>query len=261
MKPEDRRQSLMDLLLEAGSASVEDMANRFGVSRMTIHRDLDDLEQAGLLRKVHGGASIESSPQFESDFRYRERIGLAEKRAIAALAAGLIEPGQIVILDDSSTVGAMAPLLLGLRPLTVITNNLSVMNTLAGIAGITLISLGGQFSKKFNGFFGIVAEEALKTLRADAAFLSTSAIEGAQAFHQDQEVIQIKRQMLRSARRRYLLADHEKFGRQALHFFTGLDAFDAVLTGAAVSNAARQPLAEAGVALMTTDRDTSEQAA
>ena len=252
MKPDDRRQSIMDLLLEAGSASVEDMANRFGVSRMTIHRDLDDLEQAGLLRKVHGGASIESSPQFESDFCYRERIALGEKRAIAARAAGL---------DDSSTVGAMAPLLLDLRPLTVITNNLAVINALSGVAGITLISLGGQFSKKFNGFFGIVAEEALKGLRADAAFLSTSAIEGAQAFHQDQEVIQLKRRMLRSARKKYLLADHDKFGRQALHFFTGLDAFDAVLTGAAVSDAARQAVAEAGVPLMTTDTDRSEQAA
>jgi DeoR/GlpR family transcriptional regulator of sugar metabolism len=261
MKPDDRRQSIMDLLLEAGSASVEDMANRFGVSRMTIHRDLDDLEQAGLLRKVHGGASIESSPQFESDFRYRERIALGEKRAIAARAAGLVEPGQIVMLDDSSTVGAMAPLLLDLRPLTVITNNLAVINALSGVAGITLISLGGQFSKKFNGFFGIVAEEALRGLRADAAFLSTSAIEGAQAFHQDQEVIQLKRRMLRSARKKYLLADHDKFGRQALHFFTGLDAFDAVLTGAAVSDSARQAVAEAGVPLMTTDTDRSEQAA
>lgn len=261
MKPDDRRQSIMDLLLEAGSASVEDMANRFGVSRMTIHRDLDDLERAGLLRKVHGGASIESSPQFESDFRYRERIALAEKRAIAALAAGLVEPGQIVILDDSSTAGAMAPLLLDFRPLTVITNNLGAINALAGVAGLTLISLGGQFSKKFNGFFGIVAEEALKRLRADAAFLSSSAIEGARAFHQDQEVVQIKRQMMRSARRSYLLADHDKFGRQALHFFTGLDAFDAVLTGAAVCAAAREALAEANVPVMTTDMENSEQAA
>lgn len=247
--------------MEAGSASVEDMANRFGVSRMTIHRDLDDLEQAGLLRKVHGGASIESSPQFESDFRYRERIAQAEKSAIAARAAELVEPGQTVILDDSSTAGAMAPLLLDIRPLTVITNNLSAIVTLSGVPGVTLIALGGQFNKKFNGFFGIVTEEALKSLRADTAFLSTSAIEDARAFHQDQEVIQIKRQMLRSARRRYLLADREKFGRQALHFFTGLDAFDAVLTGGTVSPAAREALAEAGIALMTANTQTSEQAA
>ncbi|MCP8893868.1 DeoR/GlpR family DNA-binding transcription regulator [Shinella daejeonensis] len=261
MKPEERRRSIMDLLMEAGSASVEDMANRFGVSRMTIHRDLDDLEQAGLLRKVHGGASIESSPQFESDFRYRERIAQAEKSAIAARAAELVEPGQTVILDDSSTAGAMAPLLLDIRPLTVITNNLSAIVTLSGVPGVTLIALGGQFNKKFNGFFGIVTEEALKSLRADTAFLSTSAIEDARAFHQDQEVIQIKRQMLRSARRRYLLADREKFGRQALHFFTGLDAFDAVLTGGTVSPAAREALAEAGIALMTANTQTSEQAA
>jgi DeoR/GlpR family transcriptional regulator of sugar metabolism len=261
MKPEDRRQSIMDILLEAGTASVEDLSNRFSVSRMTIHRDLDDLEQAGLLRKVHGGASIESSPQFESDFRYRERIALAEKKAIAAHAVSLVEPGQIIILDDSSTAGAMAPLLLDVRPLTVITNNLAVIVALSGVAGIQLIALGGQFSKKFNGFFGIVALEALKSLRADIAFLSSSAIEGVQAFHQDQEVIQIKRQMLRSARRKYLLADHDKFGRQALHFFIGLDAFDGIFTGRAIAPGAAEALAEAGIDIIVTDNQSSEQAA
>ena len=84
----------MDVLMEAGTASVEDLSLRFGVSKMTVHRDLDDLEQAGLLRKVHGGASIQSSPQFESDFRYREKIATVEKRRIAEYAAGLVEPGQ-----------------------------------------------------------------------------------------------------------------------------------------------------------------------
>ncbi|MDX3925040.1 MAG: DeoR/GlpR family DNA-binding transcription regulator [Shinella sp.] len=261
MKPEDRRQEIMEILLEAGNASVEDLSRRFAVSKMTIHRDLDDLEQAGLLRKVHGGASIEASAEFESDFRYRARIAAAEKQDIARHAVSLVEPGQIIIIDDSSTAGAMAPLLLDVRPLTVITNNLSVITALSGTAGIRLIALGGEYSKKFNGFFGIVAEEALQSLRADAAFLSSSAIEGARAFHQDQEVIQIKRQMIRSARRTYLLADHEKFGRQALHFFTKLDAFDAVLTGAAVAGEAVEALGEAGVTLITITKETSEKAA
>lgn len=253
MKPEDRRQSIMDILLDAGTATVEDLAQRFAVSRMTVHRDLDDLEEAGLLRKVHGGASIESSTQFESDFRYRERIAAAEKLLIAKHAVTLVEQGQTIILDDSSTAGALAPLLVNVRPLTVITNNMAAIAVLSGVAGIRLIALGGEYSKKFNGFFGILAEEALQALRADVAFISTSAIEGAKAFHQEQEVVQVKRQMIRSSRRSYLLADHDKFGRQALHFFSDLSAFDAVVTGRSVSPEATAELTEAGINLIIAD--------
>ncbi len=251
MRPDDRRQGIMDILMEAGMASVEDLANRFGVSKMTVHRDLDDLEQAGLLRKVHGGASIQSSPQFESDFRYREKVAMEEKRALAAAAATMIGPGQIVIIDDGSTAGGIAPFLKDIRPLTVITNNLAVINLLSGVAGIQLIALGGQFSKKFNGFFGLLAEDALRSLRADVAFLSSSAIQGASAFHQDQEVVQSKRLMIKAAARRYLLVDHGKFGKSALHFLTPLDAFDGVLTGEKVASDHADILREAGVKLIT----------
>jgi DeoR/GlpR family transcriptional regulator of sugar metabolism len=261
MKPEDRRQAIMDILMETGSASVEDLAGRFVVSKMTVHRDLDDLEQAGLLRKVHGGASIQSSPQFESDFRYREKIAAEEKRRLAQHAATLIEPGQIIIIDDGSTAGGVADYLKDIRPLTVITNNLGVVNKLAAVAGIDVISLGGQYSKKFNGFFGITTEEALRSLRADIAFLSSSAIHGASAFHQDQEVVQTKRQMIKSAARAVLLVDHGKFGKSALHFLTGLDAFDMVLTGAEIEPSVEQGLKEAGIKLQKISGKTAEETA
>src|SRR5690606_14481413 len=72
MKRDERRQAIMDQLIEARAVDLDDLATRFAVSKMTIHRDLDDLEQAGLLRKVRGGATIETGTQFESDFRIRE---------------------------------------------------------------------------------------------------------------------------------------------------------------------------------------------
>ncbi|MQV96011.1 DeoR family transcriptional regulator [Sinorhizobium medicae] len=253
MKPDDRRQAIMDVLMEAGTASVEELSFRFGVSKMTVHRDLDDLEQAGLLRKVHGGASIQSSPQFESDFRYREKIATSEKRRLGEYAATLVEPGQSVIIDDSSTAGAIAGFLKDIRPLTVVTNNLGVITDLSGVPGMNLIALGGHYSKRFNGFFGVVTEEALRSLRADVAFLSSSAVEGTAAFHQDQEVVQIKRQMVKSANRKYLLVDHGKFGRSALHFLMGLEAFDAVLTGSEVSDGHARELGDAGVGLLRID--------
>ena len=239
----------MELLVELGSAGLDDLAQRFGVSRMTIHRDLDDLETAGLLRKVRGGATIEASSRFESDYRWRQRQASAEKRLIAARAARFVEPGMSVMVDDSSTAQELVPFLANLRPLTVITNSLAVLSGLAGQPGLTLVGLGGTYSRKFNGFFGLMAEEALDRLRADVALLSTSAIHNLGAFHQDSEVVGAKRRMLRGSARAYLMADHAKFGRTALHFFAELDAFAGVVTGPALDPAIAQSLREGGVAL------------
>lgn len=182
MKAEDRRHSLIETLVADGSATVEHLAQQFHVSKMTIHRDLDDLEAEGLLRKVRGGATIESNGQFESDFRYRAQIAVKEKRLIAQRAAGFIEPGTSVMIDDGSTAQALVPFLLEKRPLTVITNNMVIISGLAGQAGINLVALGGTYSKKFNGFFGIVAEDAIDRLRADVALISSSAIDAQQPF-------------------------------------------------------------------------------
>ncbi|RVD40272.1 DeoR/GlpR transcriptional regulator [Mesorhizobium sp. M4A.F.Ca.ET.020.02.1.1] len=253
MKSDSRRQGVVDFLMEAGTASVEDLAARFGVSKMTVHRDLDELEENGFLRKVRGGASIQPSGLFESDFRYRQKQAVGEKLRLAAAAVAMIEPGQTVIIDDGSTAGGIAGHLADLRPLTVISNNLAVIQDLAGVGGITLIALGGQYSKKFHGFFGLLAEETLKSLRADVAFLSSSAIHGSSAFHQDQEVVQTKRLMMAAAGRKYLLVDHGKFGRTALHFLTDLKAFDAVFTGSELGQPVRDELEATGVSLTVVD--------
>lgn len=257
MKLNGRRQGIMDALLAEGSATVDDLAARFAVSKMTIHRDLDELEAGGLLRKVRGGASIQSSAQFESDFRYRQTLASEEKDRIARAAVALVEPGQTVMIDDGSTAGGVARHLGEVRPLTVITNNLTVITTLAGTAGINLIALGGEYSKKFHGFFGIVCEEALRSLRADVAFLSSSAIHGAAAFHQNQEVVQSKRLMIVAAERRYLCVDHSKFGRPALHFLTELATFDEVLTGAAPGAGHEAALRDAGARLRIIGEETT----
>jgi DeoR/GlpR family transcriptional regulator of sugar metabolism len=249
MKSGERRNEIMALLLEAGSVGVDQLAARFDVSKMTIHRDLDELEESGFLRKVRGGASVQSSSRFESDYRYRENIAAAEKDRIAIAAAALVDPGQSVIIDDSSTAGRIAAHLVDLKPLTVITNNLAVIGAFSEIRGINLIALGGQYSRKFNGFFGLVTEDALRSLRADIAFLSSSAIHGTQAFHQDQEVVHTKRLMMAAAERTYMLVDSAKFNKRALHFMADLRSFEAVLTAGPVPAELARDYAAEGIAL------------
>ena len=87
MKRDERRQAIINLLVESRAVDLDDLAARFAVSKMTIHRDLDDLEQAGVLRKVRGGATIDAGTQFESDFRFRELQEADVKRSIAEAAA------------------------------------------------------------------------------------------------------------------------------------------------------------------------------
>ena len=94
MKRDERRQAIMDMLVTVQPATLDDLADRFAVSRMTIHRDLDDLEQAGLLRKVRGGATIEAGTRFESDFRLRVMQDAGAKARMVQAAAALVEPGM-----------------------------------------------------------------------------------------------------------------------------------------------------------------------
>lgn len=239
----------MDLLIESRAVDLDDLADRFAVSKMTIHRDLDDLEQAGLLRKVRGGATIEAGSQFESDFRIRELQDSGAKASMASTALEMVEPGMSVMIND----GSMASLL-GLRlaekvPLTVITNNASVIDHLRDTPRLTLIALGGVFSAKFNGFFGVVTEHALARLRADLAFISTPALTGLQAFHMDEPVIRAKRAMMAGAERRVLLVNHRRFGRSALHVMADLCEFDAIITDAPPAPGARAAIDRAGIAL------------
>lgn len=233
MKREERHQLIINLLVEDKTVDVDDLAERFSVSKMTIHRDLDELEQAGVLRKVRGGATIDAGTQFESDFRIRERQGGQAKIAMAQSALAMVEPGMTVMVNDGSMAAVLGEMLLQKRPLTVITNNAAIMERLKGEAGITLIALGGIYSAKFNAYLGVVTEEALSRLRADIAFISTPAVAGRLAYHMDDNVIRAKQAMIASSARCCLLVNHERIGHTALHVMADLADFDAVITDSA----------------------------
>lgn len=232
MKREDRRQAIVDLLVEAREIELDDLARRFAVSRMTIHRDLDDLEQSGLLRKVRGGATIEAGTQFESDFRVREMQDAEAKARLAAAALDLVEPGMTVMVNDGSMAALLGGRMAERAPLTVITNNAAVIDRLREASRVTLIALGGTYSAKFNGFFGRVTEDTLARLRADLAFISTPAVAGLTAYHMDDDAVRAKRAMMRAAGRAVLLVNHARFGRTALHALAELGEFDGVITDA-----------------------------
>ncbi|SKA38825.1 DeoR/GlpR family DNA-binding transcription regulator [Consotaella salsifontis] len=224
-----RRQLITQAVMAEGSMRIEDLTDRFNISLMTAHRDLDDLVGRGLLRKTRGVVSAAPTSLIEASDVYRSSRELAEKAAIALAATDFVEPGQAIFLDDSTTVLQMSEHLATKVPLTVITNSLTMMNAIKGMRDLTLIGLGGQFENWCNAFIGHMATKEIRRLRADTLFLSVAAITDGIVFHQAPEMVDIKRAMFDAASKRILLADHTKFERRALHGFAELAEFDTVI--------------------------------
>ena len=247
--PTGRRKALLEYLLPVGSAQVDELADHFNVSRMTVHRDLKMLEEQGIVRRVHGGVTVRSSNLADSTILYRSRLADREKDALARGAAELVEPGQAIILDDSTTAVRVASRLVGIQPLTVITNSLTVVDKLKDTHGIETICLGGHYNARFNGFFGYVCEQSVRALRANILFMSTSTVLGAVAYHQQEEVVKTKRALMEAADRRVLLIDSSKFGKTALIKLAALNEFDLVITDSGIPPADADTLRQNGVQL------------
>ncbi len=235
--PAARRERIAEIVLANEAVSARDLAGRFAVSLMTVHRDLDELERQGVLRKIRGGATPQPSSLFESNVRYRLATARAEKDALARHVLGSIEPGQAVLLDDATTTLALARLLPTIAPLTVITNSRPAIEVLYGAPEIRLIALGGEYFTSHDSFMGVLCEDALASVRADVFFMSTSAVSGGIAWHQEQVTVSAKRAMLRAATRRVLLVDHHKLGKTALHQLAPLTEFDLVVVDDGIDDA------------------------
>ena len=243
-----RHERIAEIVLREEFVAAKELARRFGVSLMTVHRDLDELEMQGLLRKVRGGATPQPSSLFESNVRYRQTLAGAEKQALAHFGLTQIEPGQAVMIDESTTGLALARLLPARVPLTVITNSLTVVEELKAVREIHLIGLGGDYWPRHQAFCGLACEAAVAALRADLLFMSSTAISGGIAFQPDSDFAIAKRAMIAAAARRILLVDHTKFGRVALHRLAPLRDFDLVVVDEGIDEAGLRQLREAQVA-------------
>lgn len=254
----ERLEQIRVMLDRNGSGSIEELVDLLKVSRMTVHRDLHELDALGVLRKVRGGATIERSTLYESDYHARLRINRLEKIAIARAAIKLIDPGMAVMVDSSTTANMLAMMLPALRPLTVISNSLSILNELAKADGIRLIGIGGDFIPHYWSFTGIAAEYAARQLRADIGFFSLASIDGLAVCHPSGEAVRINRALKDGSRKSVLLADSSKFGRTTLNVFGSVTEFDVVIVDSGVDAAQLDIMRDAGVKVIVSAVVTEE---
>lgn len=248
-----------------GAVRVADLVDHLDVSEMTVRRDITELDRAGLVRRVHGGAVAADTdgaagrPTDEPAFAEKSTWAPAEKRDIAALAAATVEPGQAVALSAGSTVHLLAQRIAAdpaLRPLTVVTNSLPVAHTLhhaaADAAGLDVILTGGARTPS-DALVGPVADTALATLRVDRLFLGVHGLDESGLMTPNLAEAATDRALLRCAAAVTVLADHTKWGVVGLARIASLEEVDVVVTDAGLPEPARAVLADAGCALLVPD--------
>lgn len=227
----ERQRTLVSHVVEAGFASAATLASLCGVSVMTIHRDIDDLARRGILRKVSGGVSALPSTVFEASSEIRMQIEPDAKQALARVAETFVDAGMSVMLDDSTTVLALARRLNEKGPLTVLTNYRQGLEVFRDNDDVHLIIIGGQYSRTHDSFIGLPSGSSVTSYSVDVVFQSTSTMGTHMTYHQEQDVVHMKRAMLQVGARRVLLMDGSKIGRTSLHHYVPVSDFtDVVVT-------------------------------
>jgi DeoR/GlpR family transcriptional regulator of sugar metabolism len=243
--PAQRQQEILRAV-RSGSTHVSDLAASFGVSEMTVRRDLRALARDGRLERVRGGA-VNATSERPFDEIVVER--LEAKDRIGAAAAAMVEDGQTVMIDIGTTTLQAARHLHG-RKITVVTTSLAVYEELVPDPDIELILPGGLVRRNYRSLVGILAESSLRQLRADLLFLGTSAVDPEIGVWDSTMVeVPIKRAMIDAAECVTLLADGEKFAMAGLVRVCGADVIDHIVTDVAPPHACGPAIADEGIAL------------
>src|SRR4051794_15186527 len=224
----ERRDAILRLLLERDSVTVRELTERFQVSTMTAHRDLDALAERGVLRKVRGGATAQPTALYESSLAFRQSEMQEAKDQIARVAASRVEPGSSLVLDDSTTGLAMLPYLAQIPELTIVTTFVSIVDEVAHMtdSALNVIGIGGAYDPKYHAFGGELAGQALRNLRVDQCFVACLVDVKRGAFHREAPQATLKRTMMEIADVSTLLADASKFSKRGMHRIAPLGAFD-----------------------------------
>lgn len=227
---EERRQDVLRHVIAHGEARIDELGRHFGVSLMTMHRDLDELAERGLLRKLRGKVAAFPALTMETATRFRETLHQQEKSALASAACTEIAPGSTVLLDCSSTLFPLAERAGEIAGLTVVTNSLRIARTLGPADGVETVLIGGRYIAEFDSCTGPDVIGALGGIRADVAFASATAVAGGRLYHPVQDFAAMKLAALRAANRNVLLVDHSKFGKTATYAHGEVSDYDLVLT-------------------------------
>ena len=227
----ERRNLILEKLQEEKRVVVSELSQLYNVSEETIRRDLDKLEKEGLAKKSYGGAVINEDVSIDLPFNIRKNQNVGGKQKMAELVAGMIDDGEYIFLDASSTAVFVAKALKTKERLTVITNSMEILLELSDVTGWNIISTGGRMKEGYLAFLGSRTEEAIRSYYADKVIISCKALDHEWGIMESQEAFgSTKRCMMASGRKKILVIDSRKFDRTAFSVAGNLRDVDVVVT-------------------------------
>jgi DeoR/GlpR family transcriptional regulator of sugar metabolism len=242
-----RRSEIVRLARSSGLASVEELSAQFGVTPSTIRRDLSQLTSQGLIARTYGGA-IALARQQEPSLRQRAMEGFEAKRAIARWAAEQVAPGETILLDAGTTVGAMGEFLRDVDDLVVVTAGLTALEALADADDVRVECIGGTLRHLSQGFVGPLAEATLQRLTFDRAFLGADAVTADLGICEAElEQTRLKEIMIERAGKIYILAHADKLGRKPFHAWAPIPKGATLVTDNDATDAQTRPFETAGL--------------
>lgn len=248
----ERKNAILERLQKEQRVLVAELSQEYGVTEETIRRDLDKLEREGFVKKTYGGAVLNENTNIEMPLRNREKLNRTEKQTIAKLVAALIEDGEKIILDSSSTSLMVAQELKDRKNLTVITNSLEVLIEFSKSKGVQVISTGGMLQGSSLSLVGRNAEKTLENFYVDKAIISCRGLDIRKGVTDSEEAdAEVKRSMVSSSKKLILAADNTKFGEVSFAKVLDLKKVDILVTDSLPNDTWRQRLDELDVIVVT----------
>lgn len=256
MLPAARLKAILADILAKGSGTIPELSEKYGVSEMTIRRDLKTLEEQGFIVRTHGGAVNAGTSPIEPLHELKMEHYGPQKEAIALYAVDhFIQESDIIILEGGTTIEAMLPHLTKFESLTIMTNSLFTLNGLKGNAGgHTIISSGGMLRNVSFTFVGPFAEKTFQEFNAKTVFLSATGWTRDVGFSDPGMLdTQVKKAMIRAAQQTVVLLDSSKFGVTSLTTFLSPFDADVLITDAGAPPESLHEISEQGTTVCVVD--------
>ena len=234
----ERRNLILERLQEEKKVVVSELSELYDVSEETIRRDLEKLEKEGFASKTYGGAVLVENNNTDMPFSVRQKRNMQGKKTIANLIQELIQDGDHIIVDPSTTALSIVNALKGKKNLTVVTNSIEVLVELSDVSGWDIISTGGTLKENYLALVGPKALEGIHSFNADKVILSCKGIDMEKGITDANEMFsQVKRAMLSSAKQKILAVDSTKFEAVAFSKICEVTDLDMVVTDVKPSEA------------------------
>lgn len=250
MIADNRRKKILDLLDKNGSVRVADLSRIFDISEVTIRTDLADMENKGLLTRVHGGAVSSYKPYYNMSLNQRMSTNQEEKEIIAKKIADMIEDNDTIMLNSGTTTLLVFRAIPRDLNLNIITNSISIALEGTVNPNFNIILLGGQINPKYQFTYGDDAIRQLKSYHADKLILSVDGIDGEHGFstYYDREA-EIDRIMFKQSGVSIIAADHSKFNRCAFTKISDFSVADYIVTDTTVPDSLKNKITKHSIKL------------